>query len=39
MIQAHHGPVIAIAVSPDGKYLATFSHKDQKLKFFQVIFP
>ncbi|XP_025115150.1 WD repeat-containing protein 7-like isoform X3 [Pomacea canaliculata] len=35
MIQAHHGPVIAIAVSPDGKYLATFSHKDQKLKFFQ----
>ncbi|KAK7474852.1 hypothetical protein BaRGS_00033924 [Batillaria attramentaria] len=35
MIQAHHGPVIAVAVSPDGKFLATFSHRDQKLKFFQ----
>lgn len=35
MIQAHHGPVIATAVSPDGKFLATFSHRDQKLKFFQ----
>ena len=36
MIQAHHGPVIAVAVSPDGKFLATFSHLDQRLKFFQV---
>ena len=36
MIHAHHGPVIAVAVSPDGKFVATFSHKDQRLKFYQV---
>ncbi|XP_070197340.1 WD repeat-containing protein 7-like isoform X2 [Littorina saxatilis] len=35
MIQAHHGPVIAVAVSPDGKFVGTFSHLDQRIKFFQ----
>lgn len=35
VIQAHSGPVIAVSVSPDGKFLATFSHVDQKLKFWQ----
>lgn len=35
LIQAHGGPVIAVSVSPDGKFLATFSHTDQKLKFWQ----
>ena len=36
IIQAHSGPIIAASVSPDGKFLATFSHTDQKLKFWQV---
>jgi len=36
MISAHAGAVIAASVSPDGKFLATFSHVDQKLKFWQV---
>lgn len=35
-IHAHEGPVIAVSVSPDGKFLTTFSHVDQKLKFWQV---
>ncbi|XP_053401409.1 WD repeat-containing protein 7-like isoform X1 [Mercenaria mercenaria] len=35
VIQAHAGPVIATSISPDGKFLATFSHVDQKLKFWQ----
>ncbi|KAK3086238.1 hypothetical protein FSP39_015629 [Pinctada imbricata] len=35
IIQAHNGPVVAVAVSPDGKYLATFSHGDSRLKFWQ----
>ncbi|KAJ8302878.1 hypothetical protein KUTeg_019274 [Tegillarca granosa] len=35
MITAHSGPVIAVSVSSDGKYLATYSHADNKLKFWQ----
>ncbi|XP_076449576.1 WD repeat-containing protein 7-like isoform X2 [Babylonia areolata] len=35
MIHAHNGPVVAVAVSPDGKYLATYSHKDQRIKLYQ----
>ncbi|XP_052817918.1 WD repeat-containing protein 7-like isoform X2 [Mya arenaria] len=35
VISAHGGPVIAVSISPDGKFLATFSHIDQKLKFWQ----
>ncbi|KAL8590241.1 hypothetical protein ACOMHN_006358 [Nucella lapillus] len=35
MIHAHHGSVVAVAVSPDGKFLATYSHKDQRIKFYQ----
>lgn len=36
VITAHEGPVIAVSVSPDGKFLATYSHVDHKLKFWQV---
>ncbi|KAH3775334.1 hypothetical protein DPMN_176735, partial [Dreissena polymorpha] len=35
VITAHDGPVIAVSVSPDGKFLATYSHVDHKLKFWQ----
>lgn len=35
VIKAHDGQVIAVSVSADGKILATFSHLDQKLKFWQ----
>ncbi|KAL5022011.1 hypothetical protein ScPMuIL_001166 [Solemya velum] len=35
IIQAHNGPVIAVAVSPDGKYLVSHSHADSKIKFWQ----
>lgn len=35
MTTAHSGPVIATCVSPDGKYLATYSHIDNRLKFWQ----
>ncbi|XP_052824670.1 WD repeat-containing protein 7 isoform X2 [Octopus bimaculoides] len=34
-ISAHTGPVIAVMVSPDGKHLASYSHADSKLKFWQ----
>lgn len=34
-ITAHTGPVIAVMVSPDGKHLASYSHADCKLKFWQ----
>ncbi|XP_041377022.1 WD repeat-containing protein 7-like isoform X4 [Gigantopelta aegis] len=34
-ISAHKGPVIAVSVNQDGKFLATFSHVDKKLKFWQ----
>ena len=37
MIQAHTGPVIALSVSADGKFLVTYSHVDSRLKFWQVI--
>ena len=36
MIHAHAGPVIAVSVSPDGKFLVSFSHLEQKIKFWQV---
>ncbi|BFZ12794.1 hypothetical protein BsWGS_15835 [Bradybaena similaris] len=35
MISAHHGAVTAVSINQDGKYLATFSHVDNKLKFWQ----
>ncbi|XP_061198196.1 WD repeat-containing protein 7-like isoform X2 [Saccostrea echinata] len=35
MIQAHSGPVIAVSVSSDGKFLVTYSHVDSRLKFWQ----
>ncbi|CAG5131600.1 unnamed protein product, partial [Candidula unifasciata] len=35
MISAHHGAITAVSVNQDGKYLATFSHVDNKLKFWQ----
>ncbi|KAL3860797.1 hypothetical protein ACJMK2_010864, partial [Sinanodonta woodiana] len=35
MIHAHSGPVIALSVSPDGKYLVSYSHADGKLKVWQ----
>lgn len=35
MIQAHAGPVIAVSVSADGKFLVTYSHIDSRLKFWQ----
>ncbi|XP_021343235.1 WD repeat-containing protein 7-like isoform X1 [Mizuhopecten yessoensis] len=35
MTTAHSGPVVATCVSPDGKYLATYSHFDNRLKFWQ----
>ncbi|CAL1530657.1 unnamed protein product [Lymnaea stagnalis] len=35
MITAHQGAITAVAVNSDGKYLATFSHVDNKLKFWQ----
>ncbi|KAK6177982.1 hypothetical protein SNE40_012831 [Patella caerulea] len=35
LISAHQGPVIAVCVNPDGKYLCTFSHVDSRLKFWQ----
>ena len=37
LISAHAGPVIAVSVSPDGKVLVSFSHLEQKIKFWQVI--
>ncbi|XP_055890768.1 WD repeat-containing protein 7-like isoform X12 [Biomphalaria glabrata] len=35
LITAHQGAITAVAVNSDGKYLATFSHVDNKLKFWQ----
>uniref|UniRef100_A0A0B7AN27 WD repeat-containing protein 7 n=1 Tax=Arion vulgaris TaxID=1028688 RepID=A0A0B7AN27_9EUPU len=35
MITAHHGAITAVSINQDGKYLATFSHVDNKLKFWQ----
>ncbi|XP_064598877.1 WD repeat-containing protein 7-like isoform X2 [Liolophura sinensis] len=35
VIPAHKGAVIAVSFSPDGKYLASYSHVDSKLKFWQ----
>ena len=36
MVSAHNGPITAVAVNSDGKYVATFSHIDNKLRFWQV---
>ena len=36
LIHAHSGPVIAVSVSPDGKFLVSYSHIEQKIKFWQV---
>ena len=36
MIQAHNGHVVAVAVSPDSKFVATLSYVDLRIKFFQV---
>lgn len=35
MITAHSGHIVATAISADGKHLATYSHTDNKLKFWQ----
>jgi WD40 repeat protein len=35
MINAHPGPVIAVAFSSDGKNLATYSVSDNKMNFWQ----
>lgn len=35
MVSAHNGPITAVAVNQDGKYVATFSHVDNKLRFWQ----
>ncbi|GFS16350.1 WD repeat-containing protein 7 [Elysia marginata] len=35
MVPAHNGPITAVAVNQDGKYVATFSHVDNKLRFWQ----
>ncbi|ETN84731.1 WD domain, G-beta repeat protein [Necator americanus] len=34
-LQAHHGPVTAVAFSEDGKYLATYGGQDAKINFWQ----
>ena len=36
MLTAHSGHIVATAISADGKHLATYSHTDNKLKFWQV---
>lgn len=36
MIAAHSSAVTALAFSPDGKYLASYSMGDNKLSFWQV---
>jgi WD40 repeat protein len=38
MLTAHSGHIVATAISADGKHLATHSHTDNKLKFWQVSF-
>ncbi|VDO86288.1 unnamed protein product, partial [Heligmosomoides polygyrus] len=34
-LQAHQGPVSAVAFSEDGKYLATYGEQDAKINFWQ----
>ncbi|KHJ81018.1 hypothetical protein OESDEN_19300 [Oesophagostomum dentatum] len=34
-LQAHQGPVTAVAFSEDGKYLATYGGQDAKINFWQ----
>ncbi|WKY03000.1 hypothetical protein Q1695_016360 [Nippostrongylus brasiliensis] len=34
-LQAHQGPVSAVAFSEDGKYLATYGEQDAKINFYQ----
>nr|CDJ83842.1 WD40 repeat domain containing protein [Haemonchus contortus] len=34
-LQAHQGPVAAVAFSEDGKYLATYGEQDSKINFWQ----
>ena len=35
MLTAHSGHIVATAISADGKHLTTYSHTDNKLKFWQ----
>ncbi|XP_063439339.1 WD repeat-containing protein 7-like isoform X1 [Mytilus trossulus] len=35
VITAHSGHIVATAIAADGKHLATYSHTDNKLKFWQ----
>ena len=37
LIPAHDGPISALAFSPEGKVLASFSFKDKRISFYQVI--
>ncbi|XP_078576375.1 WD repeat-containing protein 7-like isoform X4 [Branchiostoma floridae x Branchiostoma japonicum] len=36
MIAAHGAPVMAVAFSPDGRHLATYSYQENKLLFWQM---
>lgn len=36
LIPAHDGPISALAFSPEGKVLASFSFKDKRISFYQV---
>jgi len=36
VLSAHNGTVHAVAFSPDGKYLVSYSYNDNKLLFWQV---
>ncbi|CAH1251801.1 WDR7 [Branchiostoma lanceolatum] len=36
MIAAHSAPVMAVAFSPDGRHLATYSYQENKLLFWQM---
>ena len=36
VMAAHNGAVAAVAFSPDGKFLASYSYNDNKLLFWQV---
>lgn len=36
LIPAHDSPITALAFSPEGKVLASFSFKDKRISFYQV---